>query len=61
MEKHADTADISVLFFPLAVLMIWLYTLKLAKDSSLGFPCIVCLFADFVFLFCELLSVVLAL
>ena len=31
MEKHADTADISVLFFSLAVLIFWLYTCKLAK------------------------------
>ena len=30
MEKRADGADASVLFFPLAVLIFWLYTCKLA-------------------------------
>ena len=31
MEKRADAADTSVLFFSLAVLIFWLYTRKLAK------------------------------
>ena len=35
MEKRADTTDISVLFFSLAVLIFWLYTRKLAKDAVL--------------------------
>ena len=35
MEKRADTADISVLFFSLAVLIFWLYMHKLAKDIVL--------------------------
>ena len=34
MEKRADTADISVLFF-LAVLIFWLYTRQLAKNIVL--------------------------
>ena len=33
MEKRADSADASVLFFPLAVLIFWLYTCKLAKST----------------------------
>ena len=32
-EKRADTADISVLFF------LWLYTIKLAKDTVLKAIC----------------------
>ena len=35
MEKRADTADISVLFFSLVVLIFWLYTRKLAKIAVL--------------------------
>ena len=35
MEKHADTVDISVLFFSLVVLIFWLYTHKLAKTAVL--------------------------
>ena len=35
MEKRADSADISVLFFSLVVLIFWLYTRKLAKTAVL--------------------------
>ena len=35
MEKRADTADISVLFFSSTVLIFCLYTRKLAKDTVL--------------------------
>ena len=35
MEKGADTADISVLFFSLVVLIFWLYTRELAKTAVL--------------------------
>ena len=35
MEKRADAADTSVLFFPLAVLIFQLYTRKLAKNTVL--------------------------
>ena len=35
MEKRADTTDISVLFFSLAVLIFWLNTHKLAKNNVL--------------------------
>ena len=33
MEKRADAADASVLFFSLAVLICWLYTRKLVKKE----------------------------
>ena len=33
MEKRADAANASVLFFSLAVLICWLYTRKLAKKE----------------------------
>ena len=35
MEKRADAADASVLFFSFAVLIFWLYTHKLAKNTVL--------------------------
>ena len=35
MEKRADAADISVLFFSLAVLIFWPYTCKEDKDILL--------------------------
>ena len=35
MEKRVDSADISVLFFSLVVLIFWLYTRKLAKTAVL--------------------------
>ena len=35
MEKRADHADISVLFFSLVVQIFWLYTRKLAKTTVL--------------------------
>ena len=35
MEKRADTADISVLFFPLIVLIFSLYMRKQANDAVL--------------------------
>ena len=35
MEKRADGADASVLFFSLALLICWLYTRKLAKKKEL--------------------------
>ena len=34
MEKRADAADASVLFFSLAVLICWLYMRKLAKKRA---------------------------
>ena len=34
MEKRAEAADASVLFFSMAVLICWLYTRKLAKTKS---------------------------
>ena len=37
MEKRADAADASVLFFSLAVLICWLYTRKLAKKRAVLF------------------------
>ena len=37
MEKRADAADASVLFFSLAVLICWLYTRKLAKKGTVLF------------------------
>ena len=37
MEKHADAADASVLFFSLAVLIRWLCTRKLAKKRAVLF------------------------
>ena len=39
MEKRADSADISVLFFSLVVLIFWLYTRKLAKTAVLLVLC----------------------
>ena len=39
MEKRADAADASVLFFSLAVLICWLYTRKLAKKELCYLHC----------------------
>ena len=39
MEKRADAADASVLFFSLAVLICWLYTRKLAKKELCYLQC----------------------
>ena len=39
MEKRADAADASVLFFLLAVLIFWLYTRKLAKKELCYLHC----------------------
>ena len=41
MEKRADAAVASVLFFLLAVPIFWLYTRKLAKKRAVLHICIV--------------------
>ena len=39
MEKRADAADASVLFFSLAVLICWLYTRKIAEKELCYLHC----------------------